>query len=98
VELNASFITTQILTATIDGLEGNVTLTYNISGNFTTSGWSGNYSYTALSQAGLLPTCTYTSTFSGNKLSKPISKSEGYNNLYGEDALGHLAGAAYIFK
>lgn len=67
VETDSSFIVTQITTATIDGISGTVTLTYNIEGVFNTNGWSGTYTYFAASP-GLGGTCSFKAPFSGTKI------------------------------
>jgi len=67
VQTDSSFIATQISTATITGITGTVSLNYNISGKFTSNGWSGTYIYNMSTAS--LGTCTFTSPFSGSKIS-----------------------------
>lgn len=73
IQENASFIVSQIVTATIDGIVGTVTLNYNISGRFTSNGWSGTYIYTA--SAASFGSCTFESTFTGTKITTPTAAS-----------------------
>ena len=83
VETNASFITNQHATANLDGISGIVRLNYNITGNFSSNGWSGTYKYTASSSS--LGTCTYTASFSGTKITaaKADLASKQINDNYG---------------
>lgn len=92
IETSGTFIATQTSTVTIDGVIGNITLSYNISGTFTTSGWAGNYKYTAFFQSYSL-SCTYTTTYSGNKLSKPLTKLSPDINVVDENH--HKAGLVF---
>jgi hypothetical protein len=71
VQKNSKFITSQITTATIDGIAGTVSLNYNVSGTFTSTGWSGTYTFTATS--GILGTCTFSSTFTGDKINVSVA-------------------------
>ena len=65
---NNSFVANQFATAIFDGIAGEVTLSYNVSGTFSSTGWSGNYEYSAFFQS-LSETCYYSTTFSGSKSS-----------------------------
>jgi len=97
IETDASFIVTQTSTATVDGIAGNITLNYNLSGAFSTSGHSGTYKYSAYFQSYYI-TCTYTTSFSGSKLSKPLAKLSPDINAVDENH--HKAGLVfgYAFK
>ena len=66
IQTNSSFIITQIATATFDGISGIVNLSYNQTGSFTSTGWSGTYTYTATSAT--LGSCTFTASFTGSKI------------------------------
>jgi len=73
IDKDCSFIANQSMTATLDGFEGNVSLNYHISGTFTTSGWSGNYSF-SLYLHYYNATCNYSTIFSGSKISSECNK------------------------
>lgn len=66
VQENSSFIVTQIATANIDGISGTVNINYNVTGSFTSSGWSGTYTYTASSAS--FGSCRFTTSFTGSKI------------------------------
>jgi hypothetical protein len=72
VQQNSSFITTQIATANIDGISGTVNLNYNLTGSFSSNGWSGTYAYTASSAS--LGSCTFTTSFTGSKITTTAAK------------------------
>lgn len=67
IEKDASFILSQTTIASIEGFSGKETINYHLDGAFTTSGWSGNYSYSVYFQDYKL-TCDYSMTFSGDKV------------------------------
>ena len=66
IETNGRFIMTSSTLATIEGIDGNLTVNYNLSGCFNDSGWGGEYGYSIFFQNYAL-TCTYSSPFSGTK-------------------------------
>ena len=66
IETDGAFIGTSTALAQIAGIPGNLTVTYNLDGQFTSSGWSGDYSYIVFAQD-LWLTLTYTTTFRGDK-------------------------------
>ena len=70
VTKSSSFTTSETATALVDGITGQVTIIWNLSGQFTSSSWSGNYQFTA---TGIGFSCTYKSTFSGEKISAQAS-------------------------
>ncbi|MDQ7818378.1 MAG: hypothetical protein RDU14_15230 [Melioribacteraceae bacterium] len=67
IEKDGKFITNQYATANFEGIQGNVRLTYNVTGQFTPNGWSGDYVYTA-SPLNYNVTYTFTTTFTGDKI------------------------------
>ena len=66
VQTNSSFIVTQIATADIDGISGTVNVNYNLTGSFSSNGWSGAYTYIASSAPS--GSCTFTTLFTGTKI------------------------------
>jgi hypothetical protein len=72
VQTNSSFIITEIATANIDGISGTVNLNYNQTGSFSSNGWSGTYTYTASSAT--IGSCTFTTSFTGSKISTSTAK------------------------
>jgi hypothetical protein len=67
VQPNSNFNANSAAIAIFDGLPGNVNLSYNLNGRFTTSGWSGSYEYSALLLSQMV-SCTYRTNFFGSKL------------------------------
>ncbi len=81
VQTNSAFIVTQISTASITGISGTVTLNYNITGNFISNGWNGTYAYT-MNAASLSGSCTFTTSFSGTKITT-VTTAKILNTAYG---------------
>jgi hypothetical protein len=69
VEEDGSFIATEIATVLIDGISGDVTITYNLSGQFNGNEWSGTYVYDAVSSIG---SCSFITSFTGLKASSKL--------------------------
>ena len=63
---NSTFIANQSATAIIDGIPGESTVNYTVSGEFTGSGWAGDYSYSVFAQD-LFVTCNFNTKFEGEK-------------------------------
>jgi len=63
---DGKFVITTSILASIDGIDGNLTINYHLSGYFNDSGWSGDYVYSFFSH-NLSETCTFSSPFSGSK-------------------------------
>ena len=61
VQASGKFVGTSVILAQIDGIEGNVTVSYNLSGYFNDSGWAGDYEYSIYYQS------YYSTTFEGYK-------------------------------
>jgi hypothetical protein len=66
IEDSGKFVMTSTATIQIDGVSGNNTASYHLSGYFNDSGWSGDYVYTVYFQS-VNASCEYSTTFSGNK-------------------------------
>ena len=78
VQTDGTFILNQYAQVTIDGLTGIQTVSYNQTGVFSSSGWSGAYEYTVI-LTDYSVSCTYTTTFSGSKVaSKPTTEIQEY--------------------
>lgn len=76
VQENSSFITTQIITATIDGISGKTHVNYNLTGSFTSNGWSGTYTY--IVSPATSGSCTCTAPFTGTKITS--AKADNISN------------------
>jgi len=72
VQKNAQFIINQSATATSTLIPGTLSVTYNTTGTFTTTGWSGTYKY-SLYSAAYNATCNFTTTFTGDKIAAALS-------------------------
>lgn len=82
VQKDKSFVATSQGIAVIDGVEGKVTVSYNLNGKFSPDGFSGNYTYSVFAQY-YKTTCTYTTTFSGDKITsskKALRVNNNFNN------------------
>ena len=78
VAADSSFILNQTTTANITGISGTVVLSYNQTGSFTSSGWSGTYTYSASSAS--FGSCTYVASYTGTKVtSKPSLARKEFN-------------------
>jgi hypothetical protein len=66
IEADGKFIMTSAVLAKQEGIDGNLTLSYNLSGYFNDTGWSGEYQYSVFFHA-FSESCTYTTPFSGTK-------------------------------
>lgn len=66
VETNSDFIITQSSTATFAGVTDTISLNYSITGNFTSDGWLGTYTFAASSS--IFGFCRFTAQFNGTKI------------------------------
>ena len=66
VESNGKFIMTTATLAQQEGVEGNITISNNLSGYFSDTGWSGDYQYSVFYHD-LSASCTSMTTFHGSK-------------------------------
>lgn len=66
VEPSGKFVGSASIIAQMDGIDGNLTVTYNLSGYFNDIGWSGDYKYNIYFQD-FGVTCKYSTTFEGYK-------------------------------
>jgi hypothetical protein len=66
IESSGRFVMTSTATIQIDGVSGDNTASYNLSGYFNDSGWSGDYVYSLYFQS-IGGSCEYSTTFSGSK-------------------------------
>ena len=64
VEPSGRFVGTSVALVSMQGISGNLTLSYNLAGYFNDDGWSGTYTYSAFFHD-YVTTCEYESTFSG---------------------------------
>jgi len=68
VRKDGTFITNRQATLQMDGISGEITATYTLSGKFFQSGWTGKYEYVAFIQDAKV-TCIYTTSFDGDLIS-----------------------------
>ncbi|MBL4796604.1 MAG: hypothetical protein JKY50_04255 [Oleispira sp.] len=66
IESNGKFIITKVVLAQVEGIEGNLTYSFNHSGYFNDTGWSGDYQYSVFFH-NLSASCTSQTTFYGTK-------------------------------
>jgi len=67
IQSNGSFRITSQTTVLIDGISGESIINYFLEGNFSNTGWNGDYKYIVHTSIG---SCTFTTTFTGDKLSE----------------------------
>ncbi len=67
IDKSGDFIMNQITVAEMDSILGTSTIHYSITGNFTPTGWDGDYVYTVFNDYYNV-TWTYTTTFTGDYL------------------------------
>ncbi len=67
VDTSGNFVMNESLVATLNGVPGDINVSYNVTGTFSPTNWTGVYIYTAYFTA-YNGSCTYATTFSGNKL------------------------------
>lgn len=65
-QLSGRFSMSSSLLASIERIEGNLSVSYNLLGYFNDMGWSGNYEFSIYFQSYRV-TCTYSSPFEGDK-------------------------------
>jgi len=66
VEPSGRFVGTSVALVSMQGINGNLTISYNLAGYFNDEGWSGTY-VTSVFFHDYVTTCEYESTFSGYK-------------------------------
>jgi hypothetical protein len=66
IESNGKFIMTTATLVQQEGIDGNITISNNLSGYFNDTGWSGDYQY-SLFYHDLSASCTFMTTFYGSK-------------------------------
>jgi len=66
IEPDGKFIMTSAILARQEGIDGNLTLSYNVSGYFNDTGWKGDFEYSIFFHESSM-NCVYSSPFYGSK-------------------------------
>lgn len=98
IEKTGSFIMNRMIIMTINTMPGTNTISFNLNGQFTTSGWGGDYTFVQFNNYYNL-TCNSRTTFKGDYVSPNMSMESGSINQSGDKSTeAKLEGTIDDFK